>query len=367
MKILGIIVEYNPFHNGHTYHLNEAKKITNADFVVAIMSGNVVQRGEFAIIDKYRRTKVALEQGVDLLIELPAIYSLQSAKEFSAGAIKLLNYAGITDLVFGSETNNLTYLRQLAELEINLDNLKEIMKSGISYPKALGQLTDSLYPNDILAVSYLRELKKYPHIKAHLITRTNSYHGLDLVGSIVSASAIRNALYCSNSFANTTVMEKELLKYHNFNDYYFEIIKYSLITQNINQLNKYLLVSEGIERHLIKQILNADNYQDFLNKAITKRYTKVKIQRTLINIILKIKKTDKYLLEKTKHLRILGFNQKARQLLKIFKENNISYSVKYKKIPKQQKELTMKITLLYQLFYQDKKLENYEVKFPIIK
>lgn len=366
MKIAAVIVEYNPFHNGHLYHLQQAKKITGADFLIAIMSTNVVQRGEFAVIDKIRRTKVALENGIDLVIELPAIYTLQSSQSFAKGAVKLLNYAGVTDLVFGSETNNLEYLIKLSDLEINLDYLKEIMKTGISYPKAMGKLTDSLYPNDLLAVAYLKEIKKYSNITPHIIARTNSYNSLDIHQNIASATAIRNALFKKQDFKNTTIMHDQLLIFNNRNDNYFNIIKYALLSQTPKELSTYLLVNEGIERHLIKQVLISSNYEEFIGKCITKRYTKVKIQRTIMNIVFRVRKKDKYQLERIKHLRILGFNRKATKLLSDFNKRKISYSVKYNQIPHKQRKLEYKIAQLYQLYFQDKELLNKEIKLPII-
>ncbi len=361
MIITGIIVEYNPLHNGHIYHIKKAKELTNCDILVAIMSPNIVQRGEFAVIDKYRRTEFALKNGVDLVIELPSIFVLQNASKFAFGAIKLLSRLNLDYLVFGSETNDLDYLRKLANVNINLDYMKEIMKSGVSYPSAYGKLTNELYPNDILAICYLKELKKYPNITPLCIQRTNDYNGMDINSDIASASAIRVALKSNENISHTTPMYSLLLNYHNNNDNYFALVKYILSTSEANELKKYLLVDEGIENHLIKQIQFSVTYQDFIKRCTTRRYTSSKIQRTVLNILLKNKKSGQKSLEKLKHLRILGFNNKGKELLKNLK----NYSVKFNKLPRKQKDLEFKIARLYALYYQDQDIINREKKGPV--
>ena len=192
MNISGIIVEYNPFHNGHLYHLNKTKELTNPDLIIAITSGNFTQRGEISIINKFDKTKAALEHGVDLVAELPYIYTLQNSSVFGKRSVELLNKLGINNLVFGSETNNLEELKDFASYNIEIDYLKEIMDKGNSFPKAYGLLAGSLYPNDILGISYLRALED-TNINPYLIQRTNSYHS-DELEEIASAKAIRLAI-----------------------------------------------------------------------------------------------------------------------------------------------------------------------------
>ncbi|MBR4484508.1 MAG: nucleotidyltransferase family protein, partial [Erysipelotrichaceae bacterium] len=154
MKTTGIIVEYNPFHNGHLHHINEALRLTDADLLIACMSGNFNQRGDISIINKYEKTKAALDHGVDLVIELPYICTVQNAYVFGQSAVSLLAKAGITSLVFGSETNNLEELKKYAKLEVDVTRLKELMHDGNSFPHSYGLLSGSLYPNDMLAVTY---------------------------------------------------------------------------------------------------------------------------------------------------------------------------------------------------------------------
>jgi predicted nucleotidyltransferase len=192
MTILGLIVEYNPFHHGHRHHLDEAIRLTQPELIVAVMSGQYVQRGEPACLDKWTRTQAALDQGIDLIIELPYPLTVQSASTFANAAVYLLNQAGATDVVFGSESNDLETLKLMADLPINVDAIKESLKLGHGFPKAYGAAMGAYPPNDILGIAYLKALANTA-ILPHTIQRTNAYHSTDLDHPIVSATAIRKA------------------------------------------------------------------------------------------------------------------------------------------------------------------------------
>ena len=159
MKTCGIIAEYNPFHNGHRHHIEETKRITGCDLLIAVMSGNFVQRGEPALIDKRQRAAEAVRNGIDVVIELPYIYATQSASRFAEGGVRLLKLAGVDYLSFGSECGNLENLQDIADTPVNPDHLHVSMDTGMSFPKAYSLLTSQMQPNDILAVSYLKALK----------------------------------------------------------------------------------------------------------------------------------------------------------------------------------------------------------------
>ena len=221
MKVCGLVVEYNPLHNGHLYHLQKAKELTKADVVIAVMSGNFVQRGEFALIDKWSRAKAAVEAGVDIVFELPFVLAVQSATQFGKNAIDILAKAKCDYIVFGSEINNIEELKEISSLNFNIDNFKETMKKGYSYPATYGFFADSYGPNDILAISYLRALQKYPEIKPISILRTSDYHSDTLDNGLPSAKAIRIALKKNQNITNFTPM-KDLEKYPspNWNEYY---------------------------------------------------------------------------------------------------------------------------------------------------
>lgn len=211
--VLGIIAEYNPFHNGHLYHILKSKEITNDDYVVAVIGGNFTQRGEASLIDKWTKAEMAIANGVDLVVELPCLYSISSAENFADGAIKILNSLKIIDhLSFGAETNQINKLNIIANLLFNEPKefkklLSNELNTGISFPKAREKaickyLNDNSYlsilhePNNILAIEYLKALKKYKSkIEPILIKRKNAgYLNSDYTGTISSATAIRNLI-----------------------------------------------------------------------------------------------------------------------------------------------------------------------------
>ena len=364
-RICGIIVEYNPFHYGHLYHIKQAKSLSNCELLIAIMSPNIVQRGDLAILDKQRRAKCALQQGVNLVFELPSIFVLQNADVFAQGAIKLLSRTGITDLVFGSETADITYLNELAELNFNIDMVKEELKRGDSYPRVLGRLSDKLYPNDILALCYLRQLKNYPQIQTHIIKRTNAYQGTKLEGEYASASAIRYSIFHKNSAIDGyTPLAADLKLYHNTLSSYFNLIKYSLISAEKGELNRYLLIDEGIDNHLIQCAKDSTDLEDFLDKATTRRYTSSRIRRSLLNILLKVKKSDKTALEDQAKLRVLAFDDLGQQYLKQLNKQEIAYVTLLKNLDPLQKDLEYRIAQLYQLYYQDPTILEKETAGP---
>ena len=325
MKATGIIVEYNPFHNGHLFHLKKARDLTNPTVVIAVMSGHFVQRGEPAIINKWERTKEALKAGVDLVVELPFVYTNQAASKFALGAVTILNDLKVNYLVFGSETSNLHELQEFADLNINPDNLKEIMKQGYAYPKAYGLLSNEMGPNDILAVAYLKALKNTSIIPYPITRINNNYHDLNLSGEISSATSIREALLKNGDISIQTPMANVLTENKRYSlDDYYPIIRHLLITQS--NLNEIALFSEGIENHLKKIALKYLNYQGFIDAAVSKRYTKSRIQRLLMNLLINISKEDFKELNQNYQIRILGFNNLGKAYLnhlKQFELNNI--------------------------------------------
>lgn len=364
MNITGIVVEYNPFHNGHIYHINKAKEITNPDLLIAITSGNFSQRGEISIINKFDKTKAALDNGVDLVVELPYIYTVQNASIFGAKSIELLNKLHVDNVVFGSESNNLEELKDFTNYNIDIDHLKEIMDEGNSFPKAYGLLAGSLYPNDILAISYLKAIKD-TGIKPYIIQRTNSYHGLEL-NEISSAKAIRQAIKDNKDYSLATPIKIDSPL---FNDDLYPFIQRLLLTSNSNELKDIFLVSEGIENLLIKNAGLYDTYDEFINASISKRYTKARIQRILLNIINNIKKEDVSNLEPLNYIRVLGFNSKGQEYLKSFrKDEDFNIVTQFKNIPSTYKDIEWKVSNLY-ASYLDNRLDylKQELKGPIIR
>ena len=361
MKVTGIIVEYNPFHNGHKYHIEQAKALTNPDVLIAVCSGNYNQRGDVSIINKFEKTKAALDNGVDLVVELPYIYTAQNAYVFGNNAVNILKQLQTNYLVFGSETNNLEELKKYAQLEVDVTRLKELMHDGTSYPKAYGLLSSSLYPNDMLAVTYLKAIKD-TNIEPISIQRTNDYLGTQL-DSICSATALRKAIKENKDYGNSTpitVLDPV------FNDDLYPYIRNILMSHSSIDLAKIFLVNEGIENLLKENAIKYDNYDEFLNACVSRRYTKSRIQRILLQIAMQIKKDDVTNLPKTNYIRVLGFNSIGQKYLKTIKEE-VNIITQFKSIPEPFKDIEWKSSLIYStLLKNGQEYIKQELKGPLI-
>lgn len=344
IKILGIICEYNPFHNGHKLHIEKAKKLTNADFVICVMSGNFVQRGEPAIINKWDRAKTALINGVDVIIELPVYYATASAYDFSFSAVKLLNDLNIVDYIcFGSETVDLDGLSKISDLlAFETDEYKKELKNnldlGISFPVARNLTLEKLgfdcealkNSNSILAIEYLKALKILrSNIKPFVIKReVSTYNDKNLTGNISSATSIRNALFLGNFPNIKNTMPKQMIdlvdpkKCVCFDDF-SQALNYKIVATPTDLIENILDVDEGLENKIKKSVEKNCTVTDVIKDLKSKRYTYTKIQRMLIHILLDIKKDEfKYFNEKgyCQYVRVLGFRKENQFLLKLIKE-----------------------------------------------
>lgn len=345
MKIVGLITEYNPFHNGHQYHIEKAKEVTGADTAIVVMSGDYVQRGTPAIMPKYIRAEMALKCGAGAVFELPVCYSTGSAEMFAMGAVSFLDRLGIVDSIcFGSECNDLESLTAIAGLlceepQDYRDVLQSGLKKGISFPAARQAALESVIkddkrsdllndPNNILGVEYLKALKKISsNMRPFTIKRQGSnYHDTRLSPIYSSASSIRSLLAYSSSaistrfrggtFENThfsnilTELEDqvpssclELLKdYHHVmypvyqNDFSL-IMRYKLLNKTARDLSRYMDVSMELANRISNQLNNFFNYKQFCELLKTKEITQVRINRSLLHIMLGIKKNsvDEYI------------------------------------------------------------------------
>lgn len=359
MKVTGIIVEYNPFHNGHIYHIQQARSITECDVLVAVCSGNFVQRGQPAVIDKWERARAAVANGVDLVIELPFPFTMQSATYFGSNAVRLLAMAGADSIVFGSETNNLTELKEISEMSFNIDNFRENMKAGYSYPASYGFMADSYGPNDILAISYLRALQDYPQITPYSIKRTNEYDNPELTGTISSAMAIRKALAEGADISSYTVMADALKEYPEVTmEKLYPYIRTLLLTTPLAQLREIFLMDEGIENHLVKQANSCRDYASFINNATTKRYTASRIQRTLCHLLVQNTRTFMNNLPEYDHLRPLAYNQTGQQYLKQLQEKGVKIVNHFSQIIKPYRELEYKAAVVYSMLMDSEQQEK---------
>lgn len=370
MKITGLITEYNPFHNGHLYHIQKARETTQCDLLICVMSGHFVQRGEPTILDKWQRTQAALEHGVDLMLELPYPYVVQSAKHFANASVRILELAGCTDIVFGSESNDLESLQLMAELPINVDGLKEHLSQGMGYPKAYGMVHGSYHPNDILAIAYLKAIQNTT-IQAHTIARTNHYHDENISSDIASATAIRKAVRLHQDVSNTTPMAEALKQANLISwDQYFTYIQTKLISLDKQDLSEIFLMDEGLENHLIKQIKYAYDFESFMQASISKRYTRARIQRALTHLLTHTKRSEIKKLAPITTLRVLGFNEKGQAYLKSFRDHEqVHIASRFNQVPLSYRTIEMRATTVYAhaLDVEERlKLIQREIEGPIL-
>jgi len=324
MKVCGIVVEYDPFHNGHIYHIQQARQLTGCDILVAVMSGNFVQRGQPACIDKWARTRFALGHGVDLVLELPFASVVQGASHFARGAIDILAMAQADDIVFGSETGNLAELTEISQMSFNVDNFRANMKLGYSYPKSYGMLADSYGPNDILAIAYLKELARHPTMVPHAIQRTSGYFDTSMDVAYPSGTAIRAAVAGGQDVAACTPMAAQLAAYPtpSWRSLY-PYVRTQLLTMGKDDLNRIFLMDEGIENHLYQMARQHDDFDGFLAAAVTRRYTRNRIQRTLCHLLVHNSKEDMAALPPLDRIRPLGFNDVGQAFLRHLKQDGV--------------------------------------------
>lgn len=406
-RVLGVIAEYNPFHNGHVHHLQKSIEQTESDYVISIVSGNFVQRGNTSVINKWKKAEMALKSGVDLVIELPTLYSISSAENFAFGAIKILDSTKIVKSIsFGTETNDMAALNNIANLlavesKEYQNILHEELKKGVSYPKAreiaiLKILNDDIRygnilssPNNILAVEYLKAIKKLKStMKPFSVKREKVYYNDNsLVDDFASATAIRRMLalgehgdirkvvprHCYDILMEEIEKQNIVLDISLFEK---EII-YNLRNMSIKDIKNIPDVSEGLEYTIKNAVNSCNNLKDLINIIKSKRYTGTRIQRILLCSLLGI--TKKHMEEAKKirpYVRILGMNEKGKVLLsKMTKANpklEIITSVKKftennkNKYMKDMLDIDIKATDIYTLAYGQNSLAGLDYTNKII-
>jgi predicted nucleotidyltransferase len=345
-RVLGIIAEYNPFHNGHLYHIAKSKEETGAQYVVAVISGNFVQRGNTSIVNKWTKARMALLNGADLVIELPTVYSISSAENFAEGAIKILNSLGIVDtLSFGMEAKDISTLNNIANVLYSepkeyVTILSHELKKGNSFPKARENAL-MMYLNDIkryanimagsnniLGIEYLKALKRTKStinpvgIKREKVLYNDKY----IVDEFASATAIRKMLMTKQLGDISKVMPRnsylllgeELKKGHYVIDisrFEKEII-YNLRRMSIEDIAKLPDVSEGLENSIKNAADSCNTIEELINIVKSKRFTQTRIQRILLYSLLGITKKQMDISRKiVPYVRVLGFNNKGKELI----------------------------------------------------
>lgn len=387
-EAIGIVVEYNPFHNGHKYHLNRAKKL--GDVVIAVMSGDYVQRGEPSLINRWERALMALKEGVDIVCELPCFYSSQSAEIFARGSIGILNFMGVDKIIFGSESDKLENLKKIIEISEKKEfqeNLKKQLEEGISYPNAYNKILKGflseeieLNSNDILGLEYLRAIKYFGNnIEPITLKREGGgYYSEEEKSSILSATGIRKFILEKKDIEKFIPQKSyEILKKEiNENkiatlEKFYSLIRYSILEKR-DRIFEIQDIEVGFDKRLYEMAIKYENYKEFFENLITKRYTIGRVQRILIHILLGIKKDDtKYLKENIPYIRVMGFSEKGKEYLKDFqkiKENDVKIITSFKNIQKKLNseslkylELNEKASIIYKMINDYK-----EIKIPLM-
>ncbi|MDR0899365.1 MAG: nucleotidyltransferase [Lactobacillaceae bacterium] len=330
MKAVGLITEYNPFHNGHIYHIQKAKVETGADVVVAVMSGNFVQRGIPAVADKWTRAKYALENGVDIVIELPIYFALQPAHIFANGAVKLLNDMGVSQIVFGAENPETDFFNLVENApeedgDSNFDEKNQTFAS--SFAQSLEEATGFKLEgaNDILAFSYAKaivDLGLKDKIDLIPIKRQSAeYHDLELEKDtkIASATAIRKAIDEGTDVSPFTPMTE--ISNRNYEEKMFELLYYRIATDGVKQLKQVYQMNEGLE-YRIKDVVDngVKSYQELVENVKSKRFTTARIHRILTYTLLNIKVDQMQAAIKEPYLRLLGFTKNGQLYLNEIKK-----------------------------------------------
>ncbi len=377
MNIIGIIAEYNPLHNGHIYQINKIKELYKDSTIIVITNSCFSQRGEINILNKWDKTKLCIDNNIDIIVELPFVYATQSADIFAKGALEILNKLKIDTLVFGSESNNIEKLTEIANTQLynkEYDKLvKTYLQEGINYPTALSKALKTLLnyttnePNDLLAISYLKEIirNKY-NIKTVSIKRTNNYHNKEIKDNILNASLLRDMIINKKDIKNYLPSNTDKYIYKNLtNNSYYPYLKYKLLTEN--NLSTYQTVDEGIENRIIKSLNKSNNWQELVNNIKTKRYTYNKINRMLIHILTNFTKEEAKNLN-IDYIRILGFNEKGKKHLNtIKKELDIPLITNYKPNISKILDMELRITKIYSLPLKNNLEEKEYKNKPIIK
>ncbi|WP_160720188.1 nucleotidyltransferase [Bacillus sp. USDA818B3_A] len=346
MNAVGLIVEYNPFHNGHAFHLHASREAAGADIVIAVMSGNFLQRGEPALVSKWYRTNMALLNGVDIVLELPYMFAVQKAEIFANGAISILDAVGCKSICFGSESGDLSsFLKTIDFLSEQSDQLEEninqFMETGVSYPKAVSQayhqLTDSSSfldlgkPNNILGIEYIKAIKKQKSSLTPLtVARKNAdYHDEHFASeTIASATSIRKAIFSKDgsqvSIGQYVPEPTKLLLSEYYKEYqvfhqwenYWSFLQFRLLQSSPEELREIYEVEEGLENRLLAAAIRSGSFQEFMENIKTKRYTWTRLQRLCVHILTNTKKGQMAGPEdKAAYLRLLGMTSKGKAYL----------------------------------------------------
>lgn len=388
MKSLGVIVEYNPFHNGHLFHFAESKRITGAEVVIAVMSGQFLQRGEPALVSKWTRTKMALANGIDLVVELPYAFATQKAEIFASGSISILSGLKCDSVCFGSEQGNIQDFERTIELmnehrDVYDLFVQEFISKGYSFPKASSlaflrltenkeKVLDLTQPNNILGFHYVKAIQEQKSsIQPCTIERTGAgYHDPDFNDTpIASATSIRKHLF--DHSGNIEKVQRfvpkptfELLgrykehvgSFHQWEDY-FTLLKYRILCSTPSELSEIYEVEEGLEHRLIHTMKESSTFHEFMTKLKTKRYTWTRLQRMCTHILTNTKKNmmlDVSSSKQSEYIRLLGMTKRGQAYLKqIKKEVEMPILSKISGVDSPMLDMDIRATNTYAMKFQE--------------
>lgn len=378
-KVLGLILELNPFHNGHKYFIDKAIEEIKPDVTIAIISSSFMMRGDPMIMDKFSKTRILLDNNIDLVLELPFISGVNNSNYFCENAVKILNDFNVTDICFGAETDDidqLYYLSRLNESDSFNQVIKKYLDQGYSYPtsstKAIFELTNDYnlvtsfsLPNNTLAIGYLNTIRK-TNINPHIIKRiVNNYFEENIVNETInSATAIRNELKKNNDIKSYIPnYECNLYNPMKLENNLYKLLQYNLL--NNDHLTSIKGINEGIENRLIN-FINENNYESFINSVKTKRYSFNKIKRIILYILLDINK--KYENNYIYYKRVLGMNEIGKKhITSLPKEIKKDIITSFKNINNEIVDIELKVTKLYGILLNNYDLYKEEFNIPYRK
>lgn len=350
MEACGVVVEYNPFHRGHLYHLKKAKEITEADCLIAVMSGPFLQRGEPALIDKFHRTRAALQNGADIVIELPYAFAVQSSQLFAKGALLSLNALGVSSICFGSESGKIQpFIDGVKAIEANKNvfdtTVRSFLKKGLSFPEAnqkayetIGLTNiDMMQPNNILGFSYVQTIIEHRlSITPCTIQRIKSnFHDETITQAIASATSIRKELLShgltekiSQAVPNESLTQIKRYKektslWHDW-ERYFPLLHYQLQSKSIKELSDIHGMTEGLEYRLKRLSTDTTSFDDLVSRVKTRRYTQTRLQRLFTHILTNSKKAEiEQVTEKptVSYIRLLGLSKVGQTYIHTIKKS----------------------------------------------
>ncbi|RST75386.1 nucleotidyltransferase [Siminovitchia acidinfaciens] len=351
MRSVGIVAEYNPFHNGHLYHLKQSKEISGSDVAIVAMSGNFLQRGEPAIVPKWTRTKMALLSGADLVVEIPYAFAVQKAEIFALGSVYLLDALKCSSICFGSELGNIHPFLHTVDLlkdqeETYNSRIRFYIKQGVSYPKALAlaysdleknkDTVDLSRPNNILGYHYIAAAKKLKsNVEFFTVKRNTAEHDDQTIhdDKIASATSIRKLIKQEGNLhrirpyipeATYNEMEAYYRTYKHFHDWedYWPYLQYRLLTMNNDELNQMYDIEEGLPYRLQRAAESSGSFQSFMENVKTKRYTWTRLQRICVHALTNTTRTDMNSAGETPgYIRLLGMSAKGREYLNKVKKD----------------------------------------------